>query len=243
MSLLHPDEVEIDDDTIRRLVHRQFPDWDHLALVPPGHGTDNHMLRLGEDLVVRLPRKPGTAVDVAKEQAWLPRLAPHLPLAIPEPVAQGRPGDGYPFPWSVYRWVEGTELDPDAVENLARLGRELAGFIRALQGIDLMGAQRAKPLLSYRGGSLRDRSRATSENFAACRCLTALDIDLDKLESIWAAAMELDEPTVPHTWMHTDIKPSNLLVRDGVLVGVIDFGGLSVGDPTCEHAPPGIFLP
>lgn len=236
MTPLHVDEVEIDEDTARRLIDHQFPDWDRLALTPAGHGTDNRMLRLGADFVVRLPRKRGTAADVAKEQEWLPRLAPHLPLTVPEPVALGGPGDGYPFPWSVYRWIDGAELNPDHVEDPTRLGRDLAGFVRALHCIDLMGARREEPLLSYRGGSLRDLSRWTSENLAACRGLDRLDLDLASLESIWQQAMELNEPGVPHTWMHTDLKPSNLLVRDDTLVGVDDFGGLSVGDPTCEHA-------
>lgn len=236
MTPLHVDEVEIDEDLVRRLVDHQFPDWAHLALAPAGHGTDNRMLRLGDDLVVRLPRKAATAADVDKEQKWLTRLAPYLPLKVPEPVAVGRRGDGYPFSWSVYQWVDGAELNPDHVEDPTRLGRDLAGFVRALHGIDLMGARREVPLLSYRGGSLRDLSRWTSGNLAACSGLEELDLDWNSLESIWQGAMELDEPRVPHTWMHTDLKPSNLLVQNDALVGVVDFGGLSVGDPTCEHA-------
>lgn len=236
MAPLHVDEVEVDDDMVRRLIEHQFPDWAGLALAPAGHGTDNRMLRLGADLVVRLPRHPGTAADVAKEQQWLPRLAPCLPLAIPAPVALGRPDDGYPFPWSVYRWVEGSELLPDRLEDPTGLGRDLAGFVRALHDIDLMGARRQAPLLSYRGGSLRTLSASTADNLAACRGLDGLELDLATLESIWHRGLGLEEPRVPHTWMHTDLKPSNLLMKDGALVGVVDFGGLSVGDPTCEHA-------
>lgn len=236
MAPMHVDEVVIDEETVRHLIDHQFPEWERLALTPAGHGTDNHMLRLGDEFVVRLPRTSGTATDVAKEQEWLPSLAPHLPLSIPEPVALGRPNERYPFPWSVYRWVDGTVLHPERMEDLQRLGRDLAGFVRALHSIELMGARREEPLLSYRGGSLRDLSHKTLENLNACRRLADLDLDLDGLKSIWLGAMELDEPQLPHTWMHTDLKPSNLLVRDGTLVGVIDFGGLSVGDPTCEHA-------
>jgi aminoglycoside phosphotransferase (APT) family kinase protein len=236
MAPLHVDEVEVDDHTVRRLIEHQFPDWADLALTPAGHGTDNRMLRLGADLVVRLPRHPGTAADVAKEQQWLPRLAPRLPLATPAPVALGRPEDGYPFPWSVYRWVEGSELLPDRVEDPTGLGRDLATFVRALHHIDLMGARREAPLVSYRGGSLRALSASTADNLAACRGLDGLELDLAALESIWHRALRLEEPKVPHTWMHTDLKPSNLLMKDGALVGVVDFGGLSVGDPTCEHA-------
>ena len=165
MASLHADEVNLEEKTVRRLIDHQFPAWEHLPLSPAGEGTDNRMLRLGDDLVVRLPRTSGTAADLAKEQRWLPRLAPHLPLSIPEPVAIGRPDES-----------------------------------------------------------------------DACRSLEGLHLDLDRLHSIWQAAMELDQPRQAHTWMHTDLKPSNLLVRNSVLVGVVDFGGLSVGDPTCEHA-------
>jgi aminoglycoside phosphotransferase (APT) family kinase protein len=173
---------------------------------------------------------------VAKEQSWLPRLAPHLPVTIPEPAAMGAPGDGYPFPWSVYRWIDGAELDPDRSEDWGRVGRELADFVGALHGVELMGARREGSLSSYRGGNLRELSDWTSDNLAACRALTGLDLDLSGLARMWEAAIELDEPEVKPTWMHTDLKPSNLLLRDGALVGVVDFGGLSVGDPTAEHA-------
>jgi aminoglycoside phosphotransferase (APT) family kinase protein len=234
---LHLDEVAIDEDLVRRLVDGQFPEWSGLALTPASGGTENRLLRLGDYLLVRLPRTPSAAAAVAKEHRWLPRLAPHLPLSVPEPCAVGRPGDGYPFRWSVYRWIDGAELDPERVADETALGRDLAGFVRALHGIDLMEAQREDPLSSYRGGSLRRLSSWAAENLEACRGLRDLDLDLAALASMWQQAMDLDEPQVPHTWMHTDLKPSNLLQRQGELVGVIDFGGLSVGDPTAEHAP------
>jgi aminoglycoside phosphotransferase (APT) family kinase protein len=236
MTPLHVDEVAIDEGTVRRLIDAQFPRWAQRDLRPAGHGTDNQMLRLGEDLVVRLPRTPSTAADVHKEQQWLPRLAPSLPVEVPTPVALGRPGSGYPFPWSIYRWVDGAELDPDHLDDPVGLGRDLAGFVRALHGIDLSGARRAGPLSSYRGGSLRDLAQPTEDNFAACRDLPGLDLDLPGLHSIWQAVLDLDEPPASQTWMHTDLKPSNLVLRDGVLVGVVDFGGLSIGEPTGEHA-------
>ncbi len=236
MAPLHVGEVEVDENTVRLLIETQFPEWAHLDLSAAGHGTDNRMLRLGDHLVVRLPRKPSTAEDVRKEQEWLPRLAPHLPLAVPTPVALGSPGCGYPFVWSVYRWVDGEELEPDLLDDPVRLGRDLAGFVRALHGIDLDGARREGPLLSYRGGTLRDLAQPTEDNFAACSDLPGLDLDLPGLHSIWQAVLDLDEPPASQTWMHTDLKPSNLVLRNGVLVGVVDFGGLSIGEPTGEHA-------
>jgi aminoglycoside phosphotransferase (APT) family kinase protein len=237
MSPLHLDEVAVDEELVRRLVDSQFPEWSGLRLTPASGGTENRMLRLGDGLVVRLPRTPSAAAAVAKEHRWLPRLAPQLPLRVPEPCVLGRPGDGYPFPWSVYQWIDGAELDPDRIEDETTLGRDLAGFVRALHAVDLMGARREGPLSSYRGGSLRSLSGWAAENLEGCRDLTGLDLDLAALGSMWQQAMDLDEPQVPHTWMHTDLKPSNLLQWQGELTGVIDFGGLSVGDPTAEHAP------
>lgn len=215
---LHADEVPVTEAHARRLVDAQFPQWAHLPLTPAGHGTDNRTLRLGEDLLIRLPRTPATAADVAKEQHWLPRLRPHLPLDVPAPVALGAPDASYPFPWSVYRWIEGDPLDPDAVSDPERLGRDLARFVRALHGTDLMGAQREGPLRNYRGGRLGELDRPVRDNLMAGMAL-APDLDLLRLERMWAQALDLREPATPHTWMHVDLKPSNLLVRNGRLVG------------------------
>lgn len=236
MSTLHTDEVDIDDSTLRQLVDDQFPQWRGLSLRPAGHGTDNRMVRLGDELVLRLPRTPGTAEDVAKESWWLPRLSPYLPLEVPTPMGTGAPGAGYPFPWSVYRWIEGEPVDPDRIRYPELFGVDLARFVRALHRIDLMGASREGTLSHYRGGRLSDLDASVRTDLEACRWLPGLDLDLTRLEAIWEDAVDQSLPAQPHTWMHSDLKPSNLVVRDGRLVGVIDFGGLSVGDPAGEHA-------
>lgn len=239
-SNLHDDEVLLDEDVIRALLRDQRPDWVDLPLTLAGSGTDNSLYRLGDDLLLRLPRTPGTAGAVAKEQRWLPRLAPHLPVAVPEPVHRGRPGRAYPLPWAVYRWIEGEEVREDTVDDWVALGRDLAGFVAALQSVDLMGAERTGDLSWYRGGAPVDIDDFVRRSLDGCRRLVELDglvLDVDRLQVLWEQALALPEPASAHVWMHGDLKPTNLLVRDGRLAAVIDFGGLSVGHADAEHAP------
>lgn len=235
MRALHPGEASISMADVRRLVDTQFPQFAGLPLTPAGAGTDNHMVRLGDELVVRLPRIPQTAAIVAKEVEWLPRLAAALPVPIPEPVERGVPDDRYPFDWAVFRWIDGESLDPAGLASPERFAADLAEFVAALHGVELAGARREPPLRHYRGGRLSDRAEAFATDLAACAHLP-VDLNVVALQKVWDDAAALPESDADPTWMHTDLKPSNLIVRDGRLVGVIDFGGLSVGDPTCEHA-------
>ncbi|MFF2952444.1 aminoglycoside phosphotransferase family protein [Kitasatospora sp. NPDC057965] len=237
---LHADEIPAGEDLVRSLLDAQRPEWAALPLTPAGAGTDNTMYRLGDELLVRLPRTPDTARSVRKEQRWLPRLAPLLDLAVPEPVHTGVPGEAFPLAWSVYRWIDGAEPGPSNVRDWAGLGSDLAAFVRELHGLDLMGATRADELSWYRGGSLRDCAEWTTRSLADCRALAGADgggeLDVDTLERLWRAALALPEPSAPHVWLHGDLKPTNLLVRDGRLHAVIDFGCLSVGLPDAEHS-------
>ncbi len=143
----------------------------------------------------------------------------------------------FPLPWSVHRWIEGDVVADDTVDDWPELGRALARFVSALHGVDLAGRERRGDLSWYRGGPLGDVDDWVRRSLAECRTLEGLDLDLDGLEKLWAGALELPEATAGHVWMHGDLKPTNLLVRDGRLVAVIDFGGLSIGDPDAEHAP------
>lgn len=239
-SSLHDDEVTLGEHVIRDLLREERPEWAELELAPAGSGTDNSLYRLGDGLLLRLPRTPGTARAVAKEQRWLPRLAPHLPVAVPEPVHQGRPGQGYPLPWAVYRWIEGDEVRDDTVDDWAALGRDLAGFVAALHSVDLMGARRTADLSSYRGGAPVDIDGFVRRSLDGCRRLVeleGLDLDVGRLEALWQRAVTLPAPDADHVWLHSDLKPTNLLVRAGRLAAVIDFGGLSIGHPDAEHAP------
>ena len=239
---LHPDEVVIDAEDARRLVAAQAPQWADLPLTPAGAGTDNQMYRLGEELLVRLPRRPGTAADVAKEQTWLPRLAPHLPLEIPVPVFHGRPDEHYPHPWSIYRWIDGAVPTADNVTDWADFGDRLAGFVEQLHGLDTMGATRTGSLAWYRGKRLHefaDEGSGTIDRLrakAARGVLDDADLDLDAVAALWRTALAVDDPEQPDGWLHGDLRDANLLVRDGRLVAAIDFGVLGLGNPTAEHA-------
>ena len=134
---LHADELDIDAALVRRLLAAQFPQWAALPTerVPSG-GTDNALYRLGDDLVVRLPLAEWAAKGLDKELMWLPRLAPMLPVAIPVVLGTGEPGEGYPLPWAVYRWLGGETLTIDRIPDPGLLATDLAAFIAALQRID-----------------------------------------------------------------------------------------------------------
>jgi aminoglycoside phosphotransferase (APT) family kinase protein len=215
---MHADEVVIDEALVRRLVAAQFPDWAGLPLEPVlPRGTDNALYRLGDDMVVRLPRRERTAETLAKERRWLPRLAPFLPVTVPAPIADGAPGDGFPFAWCVYSWLEGGKAPlADAVD--------LAEFIAALQRIDPSGGPPPGEHNFFRGAPLATRDAATRVSIAA------LGID----GAAWESAIRAPEWDRAPVWIHGDLDARNLLVQEGRLSGVIDWGGLGVGDPACD---------
>ncbi|WP_405112373.1 aminoglycoside phosphotransferase family protein [Micromonospora sp. NBC_01405] len=233
---LHENEIPVDEEVVRSLLQIQHPDWASLPLSPAGAGTDNTMYRLGNDLLVRLPRTADKARALNKERTWLPRLGPLLTYRIPEPVAAGTPAPEFPLPWSIYRWIDGAEVEPNTVRDWAAFGTELATFVHELHNIDLMGAARAGELSWYRGGSLNACDEWISTGFEECRTTIDTGLDVETLEELWRAAIRLPEPSGPHVWLHGDLRPANLLVAKGRLHAVIDFGGLSVGFPAAEHA-------
>lgn len=236
-AVLHKDEIRVDEAVVTSLLQIQRPDWASLPLSPAGAGTDNIMYRLGEDLLVRLPRTADKAPSLDKERTWLPRLGPLLTYRTPEPVYAGTPTPEFPLPWSIYRWIDGTAVNANTVGDWAAFGTELATFVHELHGIDLMGASRAGELSWYRGGSLKGCEEAISTYFADCWTTMDDDLDIDTLAGLWRAAIRLPEPCSSHVWLHGDLRPANLLAARGRLHAVIDFGGLSIGFPAAEHAP------
>jgi aminoglycoside phosphotransferase (APT) family kinase protein len=160
---MHHDELDIDASLVRRLLASQFPRWAELPIerIEPT-GTDNAIYRLGEDMVVRLPRVARTVATLEKERAWLPRLAPHLPLAVPVPLAEGTPTAGYPWVWSVYRWLEGTDATVEPIADLGRAASDLARVIAALQSIDATGG----PLRERTTSSAARRSSRETTRYA-----------------------------------------------------------------------------
>lgn len=226
---MHAHEVATDAALVRRLLAAQFPDWAYLPIARvPSAGTDNAIYRLGDDMAVRLPRVESATGQVEREHRWLPRLAPHLPLAIPTPLAMGTPGEGYPWRWSVYRWLEG-ENATAARLDLGHAATDLAEFIAALQLIDTAGAPRAG-VESSRGVPLAARDAPTRAAIAALHGV----LDSDAVTARWEEALRAPVWTGPGVWLHGDLNEGNLLALHGRLSAVIDFGVMGVGDPACD---------
>lgn len=240
--------MDIDVTLVRSLVAAQFPQWAGLPVRPVERsGWDNRTFRLGDDLSVRLPSAEGYVAAVAKEQRWLPYLAARLPLPIPEPVGLGGPGPGYPYPWSVYRWIEGTPVDAGVVADLTGFARDLAAFLVALRAVDATGGPAAGEHSFWRGGPLRVYDGETRRAIAllstdgggsdpaerALRDGPWPDGAAARATAIWADALAATW-TGPPQWFHGDVAEGNLLLRDGRLAAVIDFGTCGVGDPASD---------
>jgi aminoglycoside phosphotransferase (APT) family kinase protein len=227
---MHADEVPTNVSLVRRLLAEQFPHWADLPIEPvQSAGTDNAIYRLGDDMAVRLPRIHWATGQVDKEHQWLPRLAPHLPLAIPIPLAKGIPGEGYPWQWSVYRWLEGENATIERITDPLQAAIDLAQFITALQQIDTTGGPRAGEH-NLRGVPLATRDARTREAITALHGM----IDTEAVTVAWEAALQAPDWGREPVWFHGDMLPGNLLFEQGRLSAVIDFGGLGVGDPACD---------
>lgn len=217
-------------DLVAQLVRTQFPQWAHLPVTPVElDGWDNTTFRLGNSLSVRLPSADVYAAQVEKEQRWLPVLAPQLPLPIPAPVARGRPGCGFPRPWSVYGWLEGVHATVERVADLEQFAADLADFLTALYAIDPEGGPPPGQHNFLRGGPVETYDEETR---AAIAALSA-GVDARAATEVWEAALEATW-NGPPVWIHGDVAASNLLVADGRLAGVVDFGCSAVGDPACD---------
>lgn len=229
--------MRVDEALVRRLLAAQFPQWAELPIAPaPSPGVDNMTFRLGADMSVRMPRFARWVGQVEREQRWLPRLAPQLPLAVPVPLAVGARSDGYPFPWSVYRWLEGERADPDAMADPRHTAIELARFLAALQRIDPAGGPPPEWSNGFRGVPLGDpRDSAIVETRVRPK-IAALEglLDTDAVTAVWEAALAAEPWDGPPVWIHGDPAPGNLLAVDGRLSAVIDFGTVAVGDPACD---------
>jgi aminoglycoside phosphotransferase (APT) family kinase protein len=222
---MHADELDVPADLVRRLLELTFPQWAELPLVHlPSYGTDARLYRLGSELVVRLPKIHWATSQIEMEQRLLPRLAPHLPVAIPEVLAVGEPALGYPWRWAVYRWLDGEPPRTGTVQ----LARDLAAFIAALQRIDTNDGRRG----THRGGPLQLRDASTRAALAQL----GEEIDIAAVTSAWEAALAAPAWSEESVWLHGDILEGNLLIRDGRLAAVIDWGGAGVGDPAFDYA-------
>lgn len=228
---MHDRQVETTTGLVRRLLATQLPHLCDLPIEPVQEaGTDHALYRLGEDLVVRLPIIDWAVEQAETDQRWLPVLAPHLPLQVPVPVAVGQPGEGYPWPWSVVAWIDG-ETPDGANLDPASAAVDLARFVRALHGIDAAGGP-------VKSGTMRGVPLANLD--AQIRLLIEElrdDIDTVAVTRVWDESVAAPRCNGPWVWIHGDLQPGNLIVRDRRLAAVIDFGGLGIGDPAPDLAP------
>lgn len=228
---MHADEVETGVALVRRLLAGQFPHWAGLRIEPvASYGTDHDIYRLGDGLAVRMPRIAGAEKQAAMEARWLPRFAPHLPLAIPVPLAMGRPAEGYPFGWSVSTWLPGDDAN-GTIGDLDQAAVDLAGFVTALRRVDTTGAPPSPR--RGRGGPLARLDERVRE------AITQLGDRVDGQAALrsWRESLSAPAWDGPKAWVHADLLPGNLLVVGGRLSAVIDFGCLNVGDPACDLLP------
>jgi aminoglycoside phosphotransferase (APT) family kinase protein len=228
---MHDDEIAVDAALVRRLVAAQHPQWAGLPVTPvPSPGTVNAIFRLGPDLCVRLPRVPEWAADLDTELAWLPHLAPGLPLEVPTPVATGSPAPEYPLRWAVYRWLEGVPYADDLVGSPVDAATDLAAFVAALRAVDATGAPAA--------GRSRTPLAARDAQIRGLIAELRASLDAPAATAVWDAALAAPwDPSGPPVWVHGDLLPPNLLVRDGRLTAVLDFGNVGTGDPGVDVVP------
>ncbi len=221
----------VDVALVQRLIARQFPQWADLPIRPVAmDGWDNWTFHLGDRMKVRLPSAEGYAEQAEKETRWLPLLAPHLPFEIPVPVGVGHPDEGFPWLWSVYEWIEGESVNQRNIGDRIELARDVANFLHALQAINPVGGPPPGQHSYFRGDppltAFEDEARRGID-------LLAGRIDARAAHELLDLA-KASRRTAPPVWVHGDIAVGNLLVRDGRLAAVIDFGSSAVGDPACD---------
>ncbi len=236
VNAMHADQLPTDAGLVRRLLNAQFPDWADLAIEPfASDGTDNAIYRLGYHMAVRLPLGAGEAKteQFEKEHKWLPQFAPRVPLRIPLPLGKGEPTETYPSPWTVCEWLEGENATLDRLAHPVNAAAALAQFIHALQQIDPTSGPAPGAHNFLRGVPLARRDPFTRDAIANCAGL----IDTAAVTFAWETDLAAPVCPEPPVWIHGDLAPGNLLALDGQLTGVIDWGGLGVGDPATELLP------
>ena len=236
---LRAGKFNVDVPLVQRLVATQFPQWADLPIrAVDNDGWDNWTFHLGDRMKVRLPSAMGYSEQAEKEARWLPKLAPRLPLPVPVPVGIGQAAEGYPCSWSIYEWLEGEPTTREAVDDPVQFGWDLAKFLIALQRIDTTGGPPPGQHNFFRGADVMsvygDEARQSVDKLADVIDASAAHEVLDAA----AAAVIVEQPV----WIHGDIAVGNLLVRDGRLGAVIDFGGCAVGDPACDLVITWVFL-
>lgn len=226
---MHTSELNTSEHLVAKLISNQFPELTDLPIAQVKHyGTDNAIFRLGDEYAIRLPRVEYAVEQIEKEQIWLPRFVPHLPLTIPTPAQIGKPSEEFPHPWYVCHWIEGVDAYNEPPSDLNQVAQDLGQFIKAFWKIDTDGAPVAR-----RGLPLITQDKAVRE---AISNLTDM-IDTDTVTGIWQECLKVPDWNKPPVWLHADLLPPNLLLQNGKLHAIIDFGLMGIGDPACDLIP------
>ena len=228
--MMTDDALNINVNLVQQLVSSQFPDWSNLKIteVHP-NGWDNRTFRLGDRMSVRLPSAARYSLQVDKEQKWLPVLSEKLPLPVPKPLARGEPNHNYPYNWSIYEWIDGHTATPECIDDMAKFATELGGFLIALRRINAEGGPGPGP--GHRGGDLNVYNDQTQKAIEILSTKSNLDTQL--LAEVWDTALS-SKWVHPPVWIHGDISSGNVLVNNGEISAVIDFGSTAIGDPACD---------
>lgn len=223
---------EVTVEIVQQLIQEQFPKWQNLPIRKVAkNGHDNYTFHLGDTMTVRLPSGKEYEAQVEKENRWLPYLQEYVTYPISKPLAIGKPSSIYPFFWSIHSWIEGDTLDAVVTIDTCQLAKDLALYLKQLQAIDTKDGPMAGAHNFYRGGSLTIYHQETLDALAKLKDI----VPVERLLKIWNRAIaSIYQGT--DVWVHGDIAPGNLLIKDGKLSGIIDFGILGVGDPSCDYA-------
>ena len=232
--------VNISPHLAHQLIIQQFPEYAHLPVTEvEKQGHDNRTYRLGDEMLIRLPTAESYALKVPKEQELLPKLAPQLSMRIPTPIKSGTPSQDYPYPFSIYKWLKGTSLNLLTLdkEETKSLAFDLATFLKELQGIKNVDGPKPGLHNWWRGDPVSVYDKDTQQQIAS---LTDI-INTDKAMTLWKSACRTTWNR-PSVWIHGDLAVGNMVLLDGCLSGIIDFGGMALGDPACDLVIAWIFL-
>lgn len=226
---MHDNEFTVDEDLVISLLKQQYPDLLKFSISKIKHyGTDNAIFRIGKEYVIRLPRFNCAAKQIEKEQIWLPKFEGLLPFKIPVPIKVGNPSEEFPYYWYVYDWIQGVDAYSKPPSDFNQVAKDLALFIKALWEVATDNAP-----LSRRGLPLNTQDKLVCEAISSLKDT----IDTNTISNIWQECLSVSNWNKPPVWLHADLLPSNLLLKNGKIHAVIDFGLTGIGDPACDLIP------